>query len=453
MDKKEKLLVILLISIGFFLRIWRLRELMGFDYDQEVAAFAVKQILSGKLTLIGQQTSVGGVFIGPGYYYLLAFFYWIFAMDPIGIGVMVALISIATMAFLFVLTKNIFGKETALISLVLYATNSKINFFDRTTAPSNPVMLITLITLFLLWQIRKGKTWLTPLVIAATAAASIHLHPSAAVLLPLIIIVWIFWKIPRPSRASITKSALVGFVIISPLLLFDLRHEFLNTKGIINALKKPGDQAYFFLFKLLITLRIQVENLASLFAFKQSFSAVLALATFVVWKISKISQKHLFWFWILVPAVIFSFYQKHIPDYYFLVAIPAMLIILASSLRIIAIKWSKKAFWLLFSLIVLANLNSLDNSVNPYSLKYKQQAVNLIKESKGSQAIVSFDTDLGLDAGFRFLLGQANVDFDSEEVPTHTIVIPSIRRTAPGREHTFGGIKVIESQEVSKRVF
>src|SRR3990170_7564978 len=132
MAKKEKLLLIILIVLGFFLRVWRLSDLMGFDYDQEVAMEAVERILSGKLTLIGQQTSIGGVFIGPGYYYLLALFYWLFGKDPIGWGVMVAMIAVATMTMLFLLTRKLFGKTTAFLALAIYATNARINFYDRT---------------------------------------------------------------------------------------------------------------------------------------------------------------------------------------------------------------------------------------------------------------------------------------------------------------------------------
>lgn len=446
MVKKEKLLVILIIGLGFLLRIWRLRELMGFDYDQEAAAFAVDSILSGKITLIGQQLSVGGVFIGPGYYYLLAIFYWLFSRDPIGAGVMVALISIITMAVLFVLTKSLFDNKTALIALLIYATSSKINFYDRTTAPSNPVMLASLLTIYLLWQMRKGKAQLTPLLVTTALVATIHLHPSAVVLVPLIITLWIHWKLLRPSPKSIFASLLATFFVMNPLLLFDIRHDFLNLKGVINSLKGPGDEAYSFPFKLLVTLRIQVENFASLLVANRGIDAVLAVFTLLFWKISKPRHERLLLFWILIPALIFSFYKRHIPEYYFLVSLPAMVIIIATALRLIATKWSIKMSWLLLTMMIVANLNALNGAVNPYSLKYKQQAVNLIREQGDSQASVAFNTELGLDAGFRFLLKQVGIDFDSEKAPTHIIVIPPQRQIEAAKEHIFGGVKVIESQ-------
>lgn len=146
--EKKRFLVPAIIVFGFFLRVWRLRELMGFDYDQEVAALAVNQILSGHLTLIGQEISIGGIFIGPGYYYLLSIFYFLFQGDPIGIGIMVATISLATMFALYKVTKELTNTPTAITALLIYATSSQINFYDRTTAPSNLIMLSSLLAIF-----------------------------------------------------------------------------------------------------------------------------------------------------------------------------------------------------------------------------------------------------------------------------------------------------------------
>ncbi|MCH7952109.1 glycosyltransferase family 39 protein [Patescibacteria group bacterium] len=450
MEKKDKLLVTLLIGGGFFLRIWRLRELMGFDYDQEVAAFAVDRILSGKLTLIGQEISTGGVFIGPGYYYLLTVFYWAFGMDPIGAGVMVALISVATMAVLFVFTRELFDNKTAFIALLMYATSARINFYDRTTAPSNPLMLAGLLTLLLLWKMRRGRVWLLPLAIMTALIATVHLHPSAAVVLPLGAVLWIHWKLPRPSMAQVIASIAAATIVISPLILFDIRHDFLNSKGIIDTLKAPGNEAYAFPFKLLMTLRIQAENLASLFAVKKGFGIVLGLATMTYMMLSKRGRKRLLWLWILIPSVVFSFYTRHIPEYYFLSAFPALVIILASSVSKLSKNMPAILTALLVAIVVVPNLLGIIKSTNPYSLKHKWDTVNYIKKKAGRDAVVAFDTDVGLEAGFRFLLSQAEVRFDSLEAPTHTIVIPPERRHAEGEETTFGGIKVIKSQEVGE---
>lgn len=451
MAKKEKILLIFLIGLGFFLRVFRLRELMGFDYDQEVAALAVKSILSGKLTLIGQEISIGGVFIGPIYYYLLSFVYWVFRMDPIGAGVMVAIFSISTMLLLFLLTKELFNKSTAFLALLIFATNSQINFYDRTTAPSNLVLPITLLILYLLLKIRQGNIKLFSFLALILSTSIIHFHPILISLIPLSAILWKYWRLPKPSNFQILASLFAIVIVASPLLLFDLRHNFLNTKGVLTALKQSSNEAYFFPLKLLITLRIQAQNFASLFPIKNFSLAIIILALLSFIKFSNKAQKYFISCWILIPAVVFSFYSRHIPEYYLLPSLPAFIIIIAVLIEKIYKEYNKILAVTVMLIFILPNIQKIVTSYNPFSLFYKQQAIEFINTNAGEKAYVSFDTDLGLNAGLLFLLQNKDIKIaDNHNSPTHTIIMPSERRISPGDEFIFGGIKVIKSQSEFK---
>ena len=70
--------LVLVIGIALFFRLYKLREFYIFEHDQDLYSFIVRDILSGHFRLIGQLTSIDGVFIGPLYYYLLAPFYALF---------------------------------------------------------------------------------------------------------------------------------------------------------------------------------------------------------------------------------------------------------------------------------------------------------------------------------------------------------------------------------------
>lgn len=452
MEKKEKLLLFVLVAIGFFLRIWRLRELMGFDYDQEVAAFAVDNILSGKLTLIGQEISIGGVFIGPAYYYLLSLFYWIFAGDPLGVGYMVAFFSIGTMLLLFFLAKELFNKRTAFLSLAFYVTSSQINFYDRTTAPSNLIIFMVLLSIILLLKIRKGKTRVFPLLVLSTFGTMIHLHPSTLVIIPIIIFFWILWKIPRPSPSQIVTGFIAALLVISPMILFNFRHDYLISKGIIIALNTPGEQAYFFLFKFLTLLNIQFDNLVSLFAIDKFGTVLATLLLMIFWKFTPKKKRDILTIWILIPLIVFSFYSRHIPEYYLLTSTPALIYLIAVVINSLLKKYHVSIVYLFLSLIIFLNLKEIWAFQNPYGFFHKQQAIDFIKKQSGEEASVSFDTNLGLEAGFRYLLKKNNVKIaDNNNPPTHTIVMPPKRREFRENEAIFGGIKVLQSQSISER--
>lgn len=445
MEKEKKVLALLLISFGFLLRVLRLRELMGFDWDQEVAAFAVDRILSGDLTLIGQEISIGGIFIGPGYYYLLSVFYWLFGGDPIGAGVMVALLSIVTMTVLFLLTRELFDTKTALLALLIYATNARINFYDRTTAPSNPVILVSLMTVFFLWKTSQGKPKFMPMAFAATAFAAIHLHPAALVLLPLILALWHHWKLPVPTKAQVLASLTSVILIVSPLVAFDLRHDFIDTRGAISAFKTLGDEAYFPLFRVLTTTRIQAENLAALFALGKTASMVLALVSLLILSKSNNKSDRILWFWLIVPILVFAFYTRHIPEYYFLSSTGALVIIIARAFSLANRRFPLISGSALF-VALAANLMAVTKLENPLSLKHKQMVVEFIKAGQRGEANVAFDTDYGLQAGLIYLMQKEDVRSDPNQPPTHLIVIPPQRRETNNPETIFGGIKVVESQ-------
>src|SRR3989344_380598 len=450
MAKKEKLLLIILIGLGFFLRVSRLSDLMGFDYDQEVAMEAVERILSGRPTLIGQQTSVGGVFIGPGYYYLLALFTWIFGGNPLGWGVMVALISVGTMVALFILTRGVFGKTTAFLTLAIYATNAKINFYDRTTAPSNPVMLASIITVLLLWLVKSGKRRLIPLLALTVTTAVIHFHPSTISLVPLSAVLWLYWKIKRPSRREILLSIAAVLLAIGPLLAFDLRHGWINISGVIRALGDQGNEAYVWILKSLATFRTQVENLSSFFAVG-GMGAFIALIMMVYWFRDKRNERALLSYWILIPVLTLSFYRAHIPEYYLLTSFPALIIGIAAIENSLLKKMPLVGALVVLGIIAV-NLAAIGQAKNPYSLKNKRDVARFIKQKGIQEYMVTFDTDPGLEPGFGYILKQEGVSSTDSSPMIFTIVMPESRRSMPGKETTLGGIKVIESfREVEER--
>jgi len=76
--KNHKILIFILI-LGSFLRMYNAREYLSFGYDQDVASWFTFDVLKNHhLRLVGQETTTLGIFIGPLYYYLLTFYYFIF---------------------------------------------------------------------------------------------------------------------------------------------------------------------------------------------------------------------------------------------------------------------------------------------------------------------------------------------------------------------------------------
>jgi 4-amino-4-deoxy-L-arabinose transferase-like glycosyltransferase len=150
--------IVLILALAFFLRVYKAKELFNYDHDNDLAFWIVKDVLvNHHLRLIGQQTSVTGVFIGALFYYLQIPFYLIGKMDSYPtVFLTVILGTFSVFSFYFVFSK-IFGKKVGLIGALIYAVSQLIVFSDREVVPTMPVMVWTVWYLYDLFLIYKGK--------------------------------------------------------------------------------------------------------------------------------------------------------------------------------------------------------------------------------------------------------------------------------------------------------
>src|SRR5258706_8410202 len=121
----------LIFLIGLFFRLFKLDFFYIFEHDQDLYSWIVKDIwIEHHLRLIGQVTSIEGVFIGPFFYYLLVPFYAILGMNPLAATVLVTLIGILTIFSIYYVFQKFFGHATGLFGAAIYATSLGPVFFD-----------------------------------------------------------------------------------------------------------------------------------------------------------------------------------------------------------------------------------------------------------------------------------------------------------------------------------
>ena len=106
--KKEYLILSLILLLGFFLRVYKIRDYIVFLGDEGRDALVVHGILHGDLTLLGPTSSVGGFFLGPIYYYFMAPFLLLSNYDPVGPAIMVVLFGIATIFLVYQVGREFF---------------------------------------------------------------------------------------------------------------------------------------------------------------------------------------------------------------------------------------------------------------------------------------------------------------------------------------------------------
>src|SRR3990167_6348382 len=91
---RQNYLLIIIFICAIFLRFYRLADFAMFLSDQGRDAIIIKRIITLEhLPAIGAPSSLGGVYLGPFYYYLISPFLLLFNFNPVGLAFGVAFLS------------------------------------------------------------------------------------------------------------------------------------------------------------------------------------------------------------------------------------------------------------------------------------------------------------------------------------------------------------------------
>ncbi len=225
--------------LASFLRLYRLRETMQFLGDQGRDALIVRDlIINHNLVFIGPRTSVGDLFLGPLYYYFMAFPLMITYPDPSGPTYAVALLGILTVALMYILGKKMIGQRAALFATFLYAISPVVINNVRFSWNPNIVGLFTVLFLYSLWRAVHKSYWHWSLA-GLWFAVLFQLHYITLILGGFAVCVWVYSFIRQIKTKKVSldfvkaTGTAIGIFLLSlvPLLLFDLRHDLHNVKG------------------------------------------------------------------------------------------------------------------------------------------------------------------------------------------------------------------------------
>lgn len=235
---KNKIPTILFFTAAF-LRLYRIAPFTTFLSDQGRDAIIVKRIVTLEhLTAIGPPTSVGHIFLGPFYYYLIAPFLLISRLNPVGMAVGMALISIAGMGVCYWMVRREFGHRVATIFLVLMTFSSILIEYSRFSWNPNPLPYFAFATIYAWYISLKTHSIRWAVTAGSLLALSLQLHYLANLLaLPMFLslIVAVIYNRRILVWIKIIAATCAGVAFFSaPLILFDLKHGFINSKNFIG---------------------------------------------------------------------------------------------------------------------------------------------------------------------------------------------------------------------------
>lgn len=401
----------IILLLAFFFRFFKFDSWLTFGMDQEYEAFLVKNIVAGKhFPLIGVNASDTGLYLGPAFIYFSAVPFVFFGGNPFGWGITASAIGILVCFIIYRISSIMFSQKVGLFASLIYAASFLTSFYDRKFWNPTPVPLFSLLLGFLLYQILKGKPK-NLVVLAFVFALVFHIHLSLLVFIPLIL--YVIWaKRKTFSKKLILLSLSIFLLIQIPLIFFEFRHNFLNTKAAFNLLLNKnsenvstlGERSTFFvstlgrLFWLPANADLSLESgqCKELSSFQKSAypeGILLILAGLIIfgwWCFKNFSDSAKIVIGIFSITFLFVvFYGREIFEYYFLYLFPWLSIALGKSLSFIWEKEHGKVVVIpIVSLFIILNFSTLLSSSPSYSYKDKIEAINFVKQNIKNQSYV-----------------------------------------------------------------
>ncbi len=226
--RKSHLLLLLIIILAAFIRFYKIEQLAVFLSDQASDSTKVFQMTKGHFTLLGPITSVGGFYNGPIVYYLMLPFYWILKGEPVAGTVFQTVLQLSTIPLMFLLGKRLKNETVGLISSILFTISPLMVDYSRAGFNSLPAIFFSCLILYIFLQLIDKFSLLKGLLLGIFIGFILQMHYlTISVLIFVFIYPLIFQKNIFKIRyyTTITAGIIIG---LSPFLLFELRHNFLN---------------------------------------------------------------------------------------------------------------------------------------------------------------------------------------------------------------------------------
>ncbi len=440
---KSNFWIIFILAIGLFLRLYKPLDFYIYSHDGDLASWIVKDVVvNHHFRLIGQETSVQGVFIGPLFYYLLIPFYLIGKMDPLGGVVLSALIgAFAVFSFYWVLTE-VFDKRVGLVAAFIYSLSFYTILTDREVVPTTPAMLWSVWFFYSLYLLYKGKQKAGFILSAIMISLVWHINLALILLTPLLPVSLLLGKV-KINFKSLFLGLVVLIITSSPFLIFEIRHNFQQTKAIITSVTTnknyiPGTSTGINKFERVVTL--VSKNVSGLLwgdlpgvSHLVAFYFLIGIFIFLlIKKILPVRLGIIFFCWQALYFLFFSVNSLNLSEYYLngmnVIWIGVLAVFLAyllnqKKLKILGlVLFFGFTYWNLYRLFIY--------KPNQIGYRQKKEIVHYIKmdaQSHGYPCIaISYITKPGYDLGYRYFFWLENMHVNQpwSGSPVYSIVFP-----------------------------
>ncbi len=217
---------------------------MEFLGDQGRDVYIIRDFLkNGNLFFIGPQTSIGNMYLGPWFYYLIAPALLIFNFNPIGPAIFIALINIATIILIYFISQKWFNRSAGLISAFLFSISPVVIKYSNFIWNPNIMPFFALLFIYFFFEAILKNHYKLFIYASLAFIMVINSHYLGLAILPLPGICWLFLLIKfikskskylKPFLFNSFFALLIFIISLTPQILFDLKHNGQNINALIH---------------------------------------------------------------------------------------------------------------------------------------------------------------------------------------------------------------------------
>lgn len=233
---KPRIILLLLLLIAAFVRLWRIDDFTQFRGDQGSAGIILYEALKNRqLPLVGPTVSTGQL-PGPAYYYIIALPLILSRFNPLLPAVMFAIFGIATVFLLYYLANRMFGTPAAIAVAAMYALSPAVIRMDQTMWNPTAIPFLVTLMLFCLYKVHEDKKPAFILLTSFCLGILVQLHYTNALWIPPIVLWWAYKS--RNLRWLLFSTA--AFLLpLSPFLYYEFQHQFIDFRELISVFLHP----------------------------------------------------------------------------------------------------------------------------------------------------------------------------------------------------------------------
>lgn len=408
---KSSWLIIVIVLLAAFLRLYRISDYTEFLGDQGRDVVIVREFLkNGDLFFIGPQTSVGNMYLGPFYYYLFVapglLLTW---FNPVGPSIVVALLGVLTVYLIYKFSLSWFGSFTAYTAALLYAISPVVIKYSNFSWNPNVMPLFSLLFIYFVSKSRYVLASLAFIICLNSHFLALLLLPPAAII----------FLLNRPKKLKPVFLAIVIFILsLTPQILFDIKHDGQNIKSITSFFTYRETTVNLKAYKALplipelfnqINTRLLASKNINLGYVVSSIFAILLL-TDIIRQIRARKYNLPFIYmsiWIFSGVTGLALYKQHIYDHYFAFLFPPIFITFTY-----LISRNLPRFISLTGITILIVFAFLENPFRwepPRQIDTTKTIINsIINESNGQPFNFSLLAKMNYDPGYRYFMYENN---------------------------------------------